>query len=77
MWGKSCDRNGHKEKPTATAHNGGTLRSVCARCGAPIALKIGGWKLIPANEIEADAPAPTQERRKGERGTIFDRSPSN
>lgn len=74
MWRKSCDRHGHKEKTTATTHDGGGLRSLCARCGAPIALKIGGWKAIPAEELKIAAPPVTHERRKGERGTIFDRS---
>ncbi|MDB5687604.1 MAG: hypothetical protein JWR77_2193 [Rhizorhabdus sp.] len=72
MWIKSCERSGHKEKATATAHDGGGLRSVCARCGVPIALKIGGWKAIPAAELVT--PAVAHERRKGDRGTLFDRS---
>lgn len=75
MWGRStCESAGHKEKSSATVHDGGLLRSVCERCGKPIALRIGGWKGLPPTKAEAALPLITEDRRKGPRGTIFDRS---
>ncbi|SDC51758.1 hypothetical protein SAMN05444678_103250 [Sphingomonas sp. YR710] len=69
---KSCERAGHVEKADATVHTGGLLRSVCARCGAPLALKIGGWKVVAPQE--ASATAFPNDRRKGKRGTVFNRT---
>jgi hypothetical protein len=71
---KSCERAGHVEKPDATVHTGGVLRSICARCGVPVALKIGGWKAIAQQPASADGAAFSNDRRRGKRGTVFDRA---
>ena len=73
LFRKSCE-HGHKPKAAATVHTGGGLRSICARCGAPLALKVGGWKSAPIADPAAGPPPGIADRRKGPRGTRFDRS---
>lgn len=71
---KSCEGSGHVEKTEATVHTGGVLRSVCGRCGVPLALKVGGWKAIPPQTAIPDDAVPVRERRQGRRGSVFDRA---